>query len=206
MNAKKSGLIIFLIAALYMIIMGWLASWSVTATLRDLTLSEVGQTIWAFDGVLFWIWALSVPLGAILAGVGILLYVEEKKSRVLLFGMGIFLTTLVIQFLPNQNHYPLIFGVGGGLILASFLAILWFWAKKRTILEGPAKTAADFQLVSYVFFLTAMWYLCGRLGGLFFKAFEGESTSSPLSIILFLVLGWLFLLLSHYKEAQAIQK
>ncbi len=95
--------------------------------------------------------------------------------------------------------------MGGGPILASFLTILWFWAKKRTILEGSAKTAADFQLISYVFFLTTRWYLCGKLGGLFFKAFEGEPTSSPLSIIIFLVLGWIFLLLSHYKEAEAIR-
>jgi len=92
------------------------------------------------------------------------------------------------------------------LVLAFFLGILWFWAKKRTILEGPAKTAADFQLTSYVFFLITAWFLCKALGTPYMKALEGEPLESPVSIIVYLVLGWLFLFLSHWKSAQAIRK
>jgi len=68
---------------------------------------------------------------------------------------------------------------------------------------GPARTAADFQLTSYVFFLITAWYLCKALGTPFMKVFEGEPPESPVSIIVYLVLGWLFLFLSHYKSAQA---
>ena len=93
-------------------------------------------------------------------------------------------------------HYPPLFGVSGGLVLVFFLAILWFWGKKRTTLE---KTVADFQLVSYVFFLLATWYLCGTFSVLFKKSL----VRSPVDIMIFLVLGWLFLLLSHYKIAQS---
>ena len=86
------------------------------------------------------------------------------------------------------------------------LAILWFWAKKHAILKGPARTAADFQLVSYVFFLIAIWFLCGALSAPFEEALKDLLPSSPVAIMAFLVLGWLFLFLSHYKSAQAMQK
>ena len=91
-------------------------------------------------------------------------------------------------------------------ILVFFLAILWFWAKKWATLEGPVRTASDFQLVGYVFFLIAMWYLCGALARPYQAALAGQPLRSPLSIIVYLVLGWLFLFLSHYKSAQMIQK
>jgi hypothetical protein len=93
--------------------------------------------------------------------------------------------------------------VAGGLILAFFLAILWFWAKRRATLEGPAKTAADLELTGYVFLLIAMWYLCGDLSRPYQKALSSLPLQSPVSTIVYLVLGWLFLLLSQYKTAQA---
>jgi len=206
MNKEKIGLIIFLISAIFMIGLSWLGSWWITAALRSLTLSQIDQTIWATDGALFLLWALSVPLGALFAGVGILLYTGSKGSLVWLFGIGVFLIILVVQLLPINNHYPPIFGIGSGLILASFLGILWYWAKKCTILEGAAKTAANFQLVGYVFFLIAMWYLCGEFGGQHWEAFASEEPASPVSIMIYLVFGWLFHFLGHYKSTQTTLK
>ncbi len=36
----------------------------------------------------------------------------------------------------------------------------------------------------------------------FVKAFEGQPAPSPMNIMIFFVLGWLFLFLSHYKSRQ----
>ncbi len=107
------------------------------------------------------------------------------------------------RVLPKPAHIPLLFGVGGGLILVFFLAILWFWAKRRAALKGPVRAAADLQLVGYVFLIMAMWYLCGALSWPFQRALADLPPESPVSIIVYLVLGWLFLSLSHYKTAQA---
>lgn len=203
MNKEKSGLIIFSISALYMIGLGWLASWWMTAALRSLTLAQINETIWATDGALFLLWSLSIPLGALFAGVGILLYTGSKGGGVWLFGIGVFLIILVVQLLPIRTHYPPIFGIGGGLILASFLGILWYWAKKRPMIEGDAKAGADFQLVGYVFFLIAMWFLCGEFGGQHWEAFSSEEPASPVSIMIYLVLGWLFHFFGHYKSTQS---
>jgi ABC-type Na+ efflux pump permease subunit len=85
MNKEKIGLIIFAISAIFMIVLGWLSSWWITAALRDLTLAQINETIWATDGALFLLWSLSIPLGALFAGVGILLYTGSKGSRIWLF-------------------------------------------------------------------------------------------------------------------------
>jgi len=211
MKTRRAGLVVFWIGAVYMIAMGLVGSFWARGAYRYLSLEEVHQTIWAVSSPLFGMWASAVPIGGILAGVGMLLYIRSKGPRIWLFGIGVFVVLLIDilsrwRILPTPGHFPPVFGVGGGLIVAFFLAILWFWAKKRAGLEGPAKTAADCQLVSYVFFLMAMWYLCGDLAWPFQKALADLPPRSPVSTIAYLVLGWLFLFLSHYKSAQATQK
>jgi predicted membrane channel-forming protein YqfA (hemolysin III family) len=67
-------------------------------------------------------------------------------------------------------------------------------------LKGASTTAADFKLVGYVFMLIAAWFTCGIASIPFLKALEGETPSTPLHVMIFLVLGWLFLFLGHYKS------
>lgn len=55
-------------------------------------------------------------------------------------------------------YSPPLFGIGGSLILLSFIGILWLWAKERTALQGSPAIAADFRLVGYVLMLIAAWY------------------------------------------------
>jgi len=186
--------------------MSLIAGWSsVAPTFRYLSSDQVNETIWAMNSPLFWAWAFSVPLGSILAGIGILLHARSKGAHIWLFGIGVFAVLLDVNSL-RFAHFPPLFGIGGGLILAFFLAILWLWARKHATLEGAAKTAADFQLVGYVFLLIAMWFLCGILSMPFMKSLSDLPPSSPVAIMVYLVLGWLFLFLSHWKSAQATKK
>ena len=187
-----------------MVGMGLLAGWlGVEPALRYLSPAQYDETIWRFDGVLFWLWALSIPLGSILAGVGVLLYVGVRGVSIWLFGVGVFLVLIIVETLLPSKHFPPLFGVGGGLILAFFLGIHWFWARKRKLLEGAAKTAAEFQLTGYTFFLIASWFLCKAHGTPYMKALEGQPLESPISVMVYLALGWLFLFLSHYRLAQS---
>ncbi len=73
------------------------------------------------------------------------------------------------------GYYPALFGIAGGLILVLFFAAVWFWARKRSMLLGRAKTAADFQLVSYVFFLLTALLMCSLLENPFSGLFFPES-------------------------------
>ena len=79
------------------------------------------------------------------------------------------------------------------------------WTKKRDALEDNAKVIADLQLVGYVFFIIAMWFLCGALGRQFFPALSSIKPSSPVQIIVYLTLGWFFIFLSHFKEVKILK-
>ena len=211
MKTAKMGLVVFWIGTACMIGMGLVASLSAKSAYRHLSLDQVNETAWAYGGPLLGLWASAVPVGAILAGVGVLSYVRAQRSRIWLFGIGVFavlLADILIKWriLPTLGHFPPLFGVGGGLIVACFVAILWFWAKRRTTLEGLARTAADLQLTGYVFLFTAMWYLCGDLSRPYQEALLDLPLSSPVWTIVYLVLGWLFLTLSHYRFARTVRE
>ena len=201
MKKQKIGIAIFIIGVLLMIIMSGIASWSVSPTFRNLSMEEVNKTIWVIPGFLFFLWAFSVPVGAILASIGMLIYGGVKSSRIWLIGIAIFLVSFLIIFLPKENHYPFLFGIGGCLILLFFFGIFWLWGKKRFTLKGSEKVVADFQLIGYVFLLIAMWFSCGALSRPHMKALA-DVTSSPIDIMIFFVLASLFLFLSHYKAAR----
>jgi len=98
------------------------------------------------------------------------------------------------------GQIPPLFGVGGTLILLFFIGILWLWAKERMALKNSPTIAADLKLVGYVFMLIAAWFICGIAGEPFLKALEEIAPSNPIPAMIFLVLGWLFLFLSHFKS------
>ena len=75
-------------------------------------------------------------------------------------GIGSFITLLISLVTLAINLYsPPLFGIGGTLILLSFMGILWLWAKERMALEGSFTAAADLRLVGYVFMLMAAWFI-----------------------------------------------
>lgn len=204
LTKKEVGLIVLWIGFVYMVLMGWLASWWFAATFRDLTLAEIGETAWALNRPLFWLWALSVPLGSIVAGVGLLLRTGSKGTHIWVFGIGMVVALLLIQFVPTGTHHPPAFGVIGGLILALFILSVCFWAKSRPNLEGPAKRAADLRLTGYVWLIIAMWYLCGTLGAPYLRGLAELDPGSPVPVIVYLALAWLFLFLAQYTEAKSV--
>lgn len=207
MTKQKVGLVIFWTGVIWAILWGVIGSISVTSAMNSLTMDELNQTMWALTGPLMILWGVfGVPVGALVAGIGLLLYSGAKGATVWKFGIGILLVLIIAMALGALGHFPPLFGIGGTLILLFFIGILWLWAKERRALKGSSTTAADLKLVGYVFMLTAAWFICGLAGQPFLKALEGVAPTSPVHVIIFLVLGWLFLLLSHYKSAQAIRK
>lgn len=200
MNKQKIGLILFIFAIVWAIFWGVFGSISVTKSLH-LTSTEVNETIWALNGPLMMIWGLlGVPLAAILAMTGILLHSGAKGSTVLKYGFGVFLLLFLGITAMTLGHIPILFGIGGTVILLFFMGIMWFWVKERSNSSGSSVTAGNLKLAGYVFLLIAAWFSCGWLSRPFLKAFENESTPSPINIMIFTVLGWLFLFLSHYKS------
>ena len=159
MTKQKVGLVLFWIGVI------WLIAWVIVGVaklplMHSLTMEEMNQTIWAFTGPLSMLYGISIPLGAIVAGIGILLYSSAKGSTIWKVGIGIFIVLIIALVATVLNFYSApLFGIGGTLILLSFIGILWLLAKERMALKGSSTTALDFKLVGYVFMIMAAWYI-----------------------------------------------
>jgi len=203
MTKQKVGLVVFWISVIWMIVWVYIGSGIFGPILHSSTTDEINQTIWAFTGPLNRLYGLSVPLGAIATGIGMLLYSGAKGSTVWKVGIGLFIMFVISLVTLALNLYsPPLFGIGGTLILLSFIGILWLWAKEHIDLKGSSTTAADFKLVSYVFMLIAAWFLCGKAADGFVKGLEGLPTMSMMNILILLAMGWVFLFLSDYISGQ----
>ena len=160
MTKRKSGLVIFWIGAIWAILWGVIIASTRAMLVHDLTNAELNQTVWAFTGPLGMLYGFAVPLGAIVAGIGILLYSGAKGSTVWKVGIGLFIAFIIAQVTYALYFYSVpLFAIGGTLILLSFIGILWLWAKERMAVKGSSTTAADFKLVGYVFMLIAAWFI-----------------------------------------------
>jgi hypothetical protein len=197
MTGKKIGLVLFGTAAVWAVLWGIVGSVFVNEAYH-LTRDELNRTMWAMNGPWVPVWGLlGVPLGALVAGFGVLLC-----SGATVWKYGI---VLVVGFVVGVGgmfigHIPPLFGIGGALILLSFLGIMWFWAKERQGLAGSSARAADLRMAGYVFMVIAAWFTCGELSEPFLEALEGQDPGSRLHIMIFFALGWASLFLSYYVK------
>jgi hypothetical protein len=200
MTKQKVGLLLFWIGVIYAFLWGAVIGWVVVApAYHNLSIDELNQTIWALTGIGTFLWGFGVPLGAALAGIGALLHSDAKGSTIWIFGIGIVLSVFIICSLQMMNHFPPLFGIGGTLMLLAFTGIVWLWMKERLALKGASAIAADLRLVGYVFFLVGVWFVC-QIASMRFNILAEEPPTTPPHVIIFFVLGWFFLFLSHYKS------
>ena len=200
MKKQKIGLVLFWIGLLVAVVLASIIGRSLIYNLRTLTLQELSYTIWAEGGPLYILWAISVTVGSILAGTGAFLYVKTKPVFTWITGIGVFAVVVAMVMVWTRVYNSTLFGIGGSITLLSFFAIVWIWMKKYAGLDMPEKIAGSYKLIGYIFWINATWFTCGETAKLHFKAFEGGSVPSPIEVMVFLVLGWLFVLVGDYKE------
>jgi hypothetical protein len=200
MKKQKLVLSLFWIGLLIAVAFAGVGTRSLMHNLRALTIEENNATIWA-DGGLLWIsWGFSVTLGSILAGIGAFVYVKTKPVFSLLTGIGVLGAVFVMVMVWNRVYNSTLFGIGGTIILLSFFVIVWIWIKKYAVLDIQEKIAGSFKLIGYIFWINASWFLCGETARMHLKAFEGKSLPTPIEVMVFLVLGWIFVLIGDYRE------
>ena len=199
MNKQKLALSLFWIGLLIAVVFAGIGTRSLMANLRTLTMEELAATIWAEGGPLYVLWAFSVPLGSVLAGIGAFVYVKTKPAFSWLIGIGVLGIVMLMVIVWTRVYYPTLFGIGGVIILVSFFSIVWIWMKKYAALDMQEKIAGSFKLIGYLFWINASWFICGETAKMHLKAFEGSSVPSPIEVMVFLVLGWLFVLVGEYK-------
>ena len=105
--------------------------------------------------------------------------------------------------------YPTLYGIGGGIILASFIVAIWSLSKLRLTAKGIEKNILDFRAVAYIFLLITAWGMCGLLGvpsfGLTPEKLIAQNNQIMMytmgaKILICFVLGWISLGISQFLE------
>ena len=205
MKKQKLALVLFWIGLLLAVAFAGIIGRSLYHNLRTLTMEELDATIWAIGEPLFMLWAFSVPLGSVLAGIGAFVYAKTKPAFSWLTGIGVLGAVIVMNMIWSRVYDSTLFGIGGLLILIFFFSIVWIWMKKYAALDIQGKIAGSFKLIGYLFWMNASWFLCGETSKMHLRAFEGSPPPSPTEIMVFLILGWLFVLIGDYKEMRLKQ-
>ena len=171
------------------------------------TIGDVQQTVPLWKIIRYLLWAYSFKLGIFFALIGAALLASMDSRRLLIFIVGgLIYLTLAYAPLPA---YSRLFGLGGGLITLFLFFIIYGWFRERKHLEGPGRTASDFRLVGYFFFAMASYNLCPLMGVKAFALYpekmlqygtETEAATFSTHILIELVLGWFFILLSYRKK------
>ena len=200
MNKHNLALVLFWTGLLVAAAFASIGTWSLMGNLRTLTAEGLDATMWAIGDPLFILWALSVALGSVLAGIGAFLYVKTRPAFSWLTPIGVLSAVVLMVMVWSRVYNATVFGVGGIIILVSFFAIVWVWMQKYAGLDIQEKVAGSFKLIGYIFWVNASWFLCGETAKMHLKAFEGQPPPSPIEIIVFLVLGWLFVLIGECRE------
>jgi hypothetical protein len=200
MKNQKIGQILFWIGVILAIAFAGIIGRSLYHNLRTLTGEELDTTIWAMDNPIFLLWTFSITLGSLLAGIGAFVYVKTKPVFSWVTAVGVLAAVLVMNLVWNRVYNPTLFGIGGVIILIIFFAIIWVWMKKYAMLEMQEKIAGSFKLIGYLFWINASWFLCGETGKMHLKVFEDSPLPTPIEIMVFLVLGWSFVLFGDYQE------
>ncbi len=203
MLRRHTGVIFAAIGACYMMAVSLLLSWWYVPLLR-----EGRSAATPFGGpVVFLLWAGSGALGAVLVALGTVVFAGVRWSRVLLLSLGLAALLTWFGVWSTVSHEPVLFGIGGGLILLFFLWSCWEWAGARRDSSGSS-VAADLRLAGNVCFFIAAWGLCGLLGAPVFmlRPELADSTQSSSAstlatkVLVSLVLGWGLVALSHRAE------
>jgi hypothetical protein len=202
MKMKKPtiGLTLFWIGLLLAVAFAAIGTRGLLGNLRTLTIEENNTTIWADGGLLWILWGFSVTLGAVLAGIGAFVYVKTKPAFSWLTPIGVIGVVFAMLMVWSKVYNATLFGIVGSFILISFFVIVWIWMKKYAGLDIQEKIAGSYKLIGYIFWINTSWFLCGETSRMHLKAFEGLAPPTPIEVIVFLVLGWLFVLIGDYKE------
>ncbi len=195
--------VIFLINAIfgrYIVLPGYLATLESGTAQNDTIPSNI--EIWKVARYI--LWAFSFKLGIYFIMISALLKTEIKKMRLILFAiMGILY--ILVAYLPIPGPRAL-FGIGGGIMTVLIILIMQQLSKERNNCYKNTESAVDYRIIGYFFFAMATYNLCPLLGVKCFAlepvkmikyGLQAQAISYASHILIELVLGWIFIFLSH---------
>ena len=165
----------------------------------------ITPTVWGI--IKYMMWGYSFKLGVFFTLLGAFLHTPMMFRRFGLLTIG-GIIYLLLAFAPIPGPYSIFFGIGGGVITILLLLIVYWWLANRTAMKGTAITFEDYRMIGYFFFAMATYNLCGLTGVSAFAlkpekmiqyGLEARAATYAAHVMIELVLGWLFICISHYK-------
>ena len=209
MKIKTISLALIVIGIAYMFVDGWLVSWWFVPDFRQAGPAFISNDSFYSSEAFFIFWAVSVPLGSIITALGLALFARLEKTRIFLFVICALLFLAWLAFWSQSILCPVLYGIGGGIILISFCFAIWSLAKIRMNANGSEKTVLDIRAIAYIFFVIAAWGMCGLLGvpsfGLRPEDLLEYKTNHLLltmgaKVLICFTAGWVFLSISQLLE------
>jgi hypothetical protein len=198
-----------------MVIDGWLVSWWFVPDFREAGPSFISGNSFYSSNPFFAFWALSVPLGSFITALGLALYIRMERFRVFIFIVCALILLLWLGLWSQSTLYPILYGIGGGIILFSFCISIWALAKTRINSTGIIRLSLDLRAVSYILFVITAWGMCGLLGVPSFglrpeQLLEFDTKGILLTmgakVLICFSVGWILLAVSQYIEYRANRK
>ena len=161
----------------------------------QLDAENLPTTLWSYPALCFVFWAFSVPIGFMIAATGILMHANADKKTTLKFGLGIIALYLFISIGNGpMPHVPVLFGIGGALIMLFYFLILW---------KNAARFSENvYKLAGYTFLVTGFWFTCGLVSRPYQPALG--SGESPIDITIYFVLSMAFFWLGERRNFSAV--
>lgn len=212
MKLQRSGALILAAGATYLVLVAFLLSWWFVPAYRNLGPQATSVPAWYSGTEVFFLWGTSGLIGALLVAFGAGIVGGLCGSRLMLSLVGAVILTLWLALWSTSSHQPVLFGVGGGLITASFIYSAHLWAKSRPRLSGKREAAADLRMAGHVLFFISAWGLCGLLGAPIYairpqlmQQLQSSSgvTDMAVKVLVCLALGWVFIAVSQYFDREA---
>ena len=185
----------------YIVLPGYLASLDQGQS----TVASVSQTVSGWKIGRYLLWAYSFKLGIYFLILGATLRTNMSTKRKWLIAIAGFVY-IGFAYMPLPEPTSLIFGIAGGIMTVLMIVIFLRWSSQRGQLSEDHKTASDYRVAGYFFFAMATYTLCPLLG---VKAFalapekmiqyglQAEAASFAFHVLIELVLGWFFTMLSY---------
>lgn len=197
MTRQKIGQVLFWLGVDCVIVF-YVLLWIGNSVQRVNTPADLIGTAWATDGFLFIFRGLLGSIGAFIALIGVLLYSGKKGSLFWLWALApVVAFGLLFNWKPSQYN-PVLYGIGGGIIVLSYLGVLWAWIKTHTAYEGIAKTGKHIQLLGYSFLFFTALLLCLYIGQPNISGLADQPLPSGESILVTFCIGWVLLAVGHY--------
>jgi hypothetical protein len=154
------------------------------------------------------IWAYSFKFGIFFIIIGVLLRTNIKLRRIWLYAAG-GVVYLALAYIDIPGYHKLLFGIGGGIMSVLIVWILWLLAREHRENQKTGELSTELRIAGYFFLAMATYNMCPLLG---IKGFalqpekmieyglQAQAVSFASHVLIELVLGWVFIFLSHLSK------